>query len=156
MLDRHSRYLYGSRITINKDGGAVRNKIAGVFLVAAGVLVHSAGLLAHHGAASFDEKILKLTGTVTEWTWSNPHCFLKFDVKDESGNVTHWAVETQNPTNMTLLGWARNSFKAGELVTVTLQGVKNGSPIGRVRTVTFADGHVLAANGIVPPDLPSK
>lgn len=133
----------------------MRNKITGVFVAALGLLVHSAPLLAHHGTASFDDKVLKLTGTVTEWVWSNPHCFLKFDVKDESGNVTHWAVETQSPTSMSLLGWARNSFRAGDVVTATLQGVKNGAPIGRVRTVTFADGRVLAANGIVPPDLPS-
>ena len=134
----------------------MRNKFAGIFVVATGLLVHSAPLLAHHGAASFDDKILKLKGTVTEWVWSNPHCFLKFDVKGESGNVTHWAVETQNPTTMIPIGWARNSFKAGDVVTVTLQGVKNGAPIGRVRTVTFADGRVLvAADGIVPPDLPS-
>ena len=133
----------------------MRNKIAGVFVALAGLLVHSAPLFAHHGTASFDEKILTLKGTVTEWVWSNPHCFLKFDVKDESGNVAHWAVETQNPTSMSQLGWERTSFKAGDVVTVTLQGVKSGAPIGRARTVTLADGRVLAATGIVPPDSPS-
>ena len=133
----------------------MRNKIAGVFIAVAGLLVHSAPLLAHHGTASFDDKILTLKGTVTEWVWSNPHCFLKFDVKDESGNVAHWAVETQNPTSMSQLGWERTSFKAGDLVTVTLQGVKSGAPIGRARTVTVADGRVLAATGTVPPDPPS-
>jgi uncharacterized protein DUF6152 len=135
----------------------VRNRIAGIFVAAAGLLVHSVPLLAHHGAASFDEKIITLKGTVTEWVWSNPHCFLKFDVKDESGKVTNWAVETQNPTSMSQLGWTRSSFKAGDVVTVTLQGVKNGAPIGRVRTVFFADGRVLLATGIAVPDpLPEK
>ena len=133
----------------------MRNKIAGVFIAVAGLLVHSALLFAHHGTASFDDKILTLKGTVTEWVWSNPHCFLKFDVKDESGNVAHWAVETQNPTSMSQLGWERASFKAGDAVTVTLQGVKSGAPIGRARTVTLADGRVLAATGIVPADSPS-
>ena len=143
--------------TIAKTEGLMRNKIvAGVFVAVAGLLVHSAPLLAHHGTASFDDKILTLKGTVTEWVWSNPHCFLKFDVKDESGNVAHWAVETQNPTSMSQLGWERTSFKAGDLVTVTLQGVKSGAPIGRARTVTLADGRVLAATGIVPPDPSAK
>ena len=27
-----------------------------------------------------------MKGTVTEWFWANPHCFLQFDVKDDSGN----------------------------------------------------------------------
>jgi len=135
----------------------VRNKLAGVFVAAVGLLVHSVLLLGHHGAASFDDKILAMKGTVTEWVWSNPHCFLKYDVKDESGKVTNWAVETQNPTTMSALGWTRTSFKSGDVVTLTLQGVKNGAPIGRVRTVFFADGHVLLATGVVAPDpLPAK
>ena len=100
--------------------------------------------------ASFDEKTITLKGTVTEWVWSNPHCFLKFDVKDQGGTVAHWAVETQAPTTMVQWGWARTSFKAGDEVTVTLQPVKNGSPIGSTRTVTFADGTVLVANGVSP------
>ena len=133
----------------------MRNKITGVFVAAVGLLVHSVLLLGHHGAASFDDKILAMKGTVTEWVWSNPHCFLKFDVKDESGNVKNWAVETQNPTSMSQLGWERNSFKVGDVVTVILQGVKSGAPIGRVRTVTLADGRVLAATGLVPADPPS-
>ncbi len=134
----------------------MKNKIAVILAAAFSLLVVSAPLVAHHGTASFEEKVIKLKGTVTEWVWSNPHCFLKFDVKDESGNITNWAVETQSPAGMNPLGWARNSFKAGDEVTVTLQGVKTGSPIGRVRTVTFADGRVLASNGIVLPDLPSE
>ena len=133
----------------------MKNKIAAI-VVAFSLLLLSAPLVAHHGNASFEEKVIKLKGTVTEWVWSNPHCFLKFDVKDESGNVAHWAVETQGPASMTPLGWARSSFKAGDEVTVTLQGVKTGAPIGRARTVTFADGNVLAATGIVPSDLPSE
>src|SRR5690349_7067326 len=129
------------------------NKIAAAFLAAVLLLV-SIPLLAHHGNASFEEKVITLKGTVTEWVWSNPHCFLKFDVKDQNGNVKSWAVETQNPTSINPLGWERTSFKAGDVVTVTLQAVKSGAPIGRVRTVTFADGRVLEATGAPIPDPP--
>src|SRR2546422_10683940 len=132
----------------------MRNKIAGAFIAAAVLLVYSVPLLAHHGNASFDEKVITLKGTVTEWIWSNPHCFLKFDVKDESGNVKNWAVETQNPTTMKQLGWERTSFKPGDAVTVTLQAVKSGAPIGRTRTITLPDGRVFVATGIVQPEPP--
>ena len=128
----------------------MRNKLVGVIVAGAIVLVHSVLLFAHHGTASFDDKTITLKGTVTEWVWSNPHCFLKFDVKNESGNVAHWAVETQAPSTMVQWGWARTSFKAGDEVTVALQPVKNGAPIGSTKTVTFADGTVLVANGISP------
>jgi hypothetical protein len=129
------------------------NKIAAAF-VAAVLLLVSIPLLAHHGNASFDENIITLKGTVTEWVWSNPHCFLKFDVKGESGSVKKWAVETQNPTSMSQLGWERTSFKAGDEVTVTLQAVKSGAPIGKVQSVTFTDGRVLRANAVPIPDPP--
>jgi hypothetical protein len=135
----------------------MRNKIAGILIAALGLLMHTAPLAAHHGTASFDDKVITLRGTVTEWVWSNPHCFLKFDVKDESGNVKNWAVETQNPTSMSQLGWERTSFKPGDAVTVTLQAVKNGAPIGRVRAVKFGDGRVLAAIRDLPAEeLPGK
>ena len=45
--------------------------------------VVSTPVLAHHGNAAFDVgKTLEMKGTVTEWIWANPHCWLKFDVKD--------------------------------------------------------------------------
>src|SRR6266480_439915 len=116
----------------------MRHKLTGSFIATVVLLMYSALLLAHHGNASFDDKTITLKGTVTEWVWSNPHCFLKFDVKEESGNIAHWAVETQAPSTMVQWGWTRTSFKAGEEVTVTLQPVKNGSPIGSTRSVMFA------------------
>jgi hypothetical protein len=123
----------------------------GVFVAAAGLAVASMPVAAHHGAASFDtERELTLTGTVTEWIWSNPHCFLKFDVKDESGTVTNWVAEVQNPTDMTRRGWARTSFRPGDAVTVTVQAVKSGAPIARIRTVILANGQTLSATGPGP------
>ena len=59
-----------------------------VFALAAGLLSVSMPLLAHHGTAVFDtNKTVTLKGSVTEWDWSNPHCLLQFDVKNESGQV---------------------------------------------------------------------
>ncbi len=118
----------------------VNVKSIGLLLV---VLALSApvGVAAHHGAASFDTATeLTLKGTVTEWQWFNPHCFLKFDAKGEDGTVKNWAVEAGNPTDMTKRGWSRTSFKPGDQVTVTLQPVKTGAPVGRIRTVVLADG----------------
>ena len=119
---------------------------------AAGVLLVSVPLLAHHGAATFDVgKGITLKGTVTEWIWINPHCFLKFDTKDDAGTVRNWAVEAANPTTMTQRGWSRTSFKAGDEITVTLEPVKNGQPIGRVLTVVLPNGQKLVT---APPGSP--
>jgi len=60
-----------------------------------------------------------------------------------NGTVTSWAAEAGNPTDMPQRGWSRRSFKAGDAVTVTAQPVKTGAPVGRLRTVVFADGRTL-------------
>jgi len=128
--------------------------IVGVLLVSAVITAASAPLLAHHGSASFDtSKKVTLKGTVTEWLWANPHCFLKIDAMDDTGGVRNWALETQNPTGMTQRGWSRNSFKVGDEVTVVIEAVKNGAPIGRIVRATLPDGSTLEA-GNVPTNPP--
>lgn len=110
-------------------------------LLAAAWLASSAPVVGHHGAASFDnEKTLTLKGTVTEWLWANPHCFLKIDAKDDTGMVRNWNLELGNPTDSTIAGFRRTLFKPGDEVTVTVTPVKSGAPVGRLRTVELADG----------------
>ena len=124
----------------------MRKMFFGVLIAAADLLLVSVPLIAHHGAAALDTgKEITLKGSVTEWIWSNPHCFLKFDAKDDTGTVRNWAVETQNPTSMTQRGWSRTSFKAADEVTVTIEPVKNGQPIGRILSVILPNGQKLEA-----------
>jgi hypothetical protein len=125
--------------------------------IAAGLLLLSVPANAHHGAAALDTgKEITLKGSVTEWIWSNPHCFLKFDAKDDTGRVRNWAVETQNPTTMTLRGFSRTAFKAGEEVTVTVEPVKNGEPVGRILSVILPNGQkLIAANPTTPASTPA-
>jgi len=130
----------------------VRNMAVAGSIAALGVLLVAAPLMAHHGAAALDTgKEITVKGTVTEWIWSNPHCFLQFDAKDDTGAVRNWAVETQNPTTMTQRGWSRTSFKAGDEVTVILEPVKNGQPIGRLLTVVLPSGQKLVAATATTP-----
>ena len=130
----------------------MRRMFLGVVIAAVYVLLVSAPLIAHHGAAALDTgKEITLKGTVTEWIWSNPHCFLQFEAKDDTGTVRKWAVETQNPTAMTVRGWSRSMFKAGDEVTVTIEPVKNGQPIGRILHVVLANGEKLVAATATTP-----
>ena len=120
------------------------------------LLASVAPLFAHHGNSNFDtDKKLVLKASVTEWVWANPHCWLKFDTTDEKGNVAHWIAETSNPADMTNLGWSRQVFKPGDHVTVTLQPVKNGAPIGRVMQVVLANGQTLNTRiaGVFGPEV---
>lgn len=121
----------------------MKRTLIGAF-VASALLIASTPLLGHHGSASFDpDKRLTLEGSVTEWLWSNPHCFLKVDAKDDTGSVRNWNLELGNPTDSTTVGFRRTTFKAGDKVTVTVQPVKSGAPVGRLLTVQLPDGTKL-------------
>jgi hypothetical protein len=111
----------------------MRNKLAAIFLVSACLLSVSVPLFAHHGNAAYATGTkITVKGTVTEWIWANPHCWLKFDAMDDKGEVQHWIVEASNPPDMTRQGWAKTSFKPGDEVVVTMMLPKNGAPgIGR-------------------------
>jgi hypothetical protein len=88
---------------------------------------------------------------VTEWFWANPHCLLRFDVKNDNGGTTHWVAETQAPPNMIPFGWAKQSFAVGDEVKVTLEPVKNGQPLGRILQVLLPDGKTLVAGAPAIP-----
>ena len=122
-------------------------KAVSLSAVAVVLLSTTMPLFAHHGTAVFDtSKTLTMKGRVAEWDWSNPHCLLQFEVKDESGGMVHWIAETQNPGNMVYVGWAKASFKPGDEVTVTLMPAKNGRPFGRIKQVVLPNGKTLDAN----------
>jgi hypothetical protein len=115
----------------------------------------SAPLLAHHGSAAFENgKTMTLKGTVKSWTYMNPHCLLTFDVKGDDGKVVQWIVETQAPGIMYPAGYRKDSFKAGDEVTVVANVVKNGLPIGRIVSVVTASGWTLG--GINDTAIPPK
>jgi hypothetical protein len=107
----------------------------------------SASVAAHHGNAAFAVgETRELKGTVTEWVWANPHCWLKFDVTDEKGETVNWVVEATNSADLMERGWSRLMFRPGDQVTVTLEPVKSGAPVGRVRFIMLADGKIVGTN----------
>jgi hypothetical protein len=121
-----------------------------LIVLTVGVLM-SIPLIAHHGNAAFDTgKKVTLKGTVRQWVYSNPHLLLTFDVKGEDGTVVQWVAETQAPGIMYPAGYRRDSFKPGDEVTVIVEPVKNGQPIGRILQVVLANGWTLGFVNDVP------
>ena len=101
-------------------------------------------LFAHHGSAAFDTgKKVTLKGTVREWVYSNPHCLLRLDVTGEDGQVVQWVAEGQAPNVVFPAGYRKDTFKFGDQVTVTVEPVKNGRPLGRILQVVLPDGRTL-------------
>jgi hypothetical protein len=122
----------------------MKNKLLMSFGLLVGVLTVCGSTFAHHGAAAFANNIVVLKeATVTKFVWANPHTFVMFDVKDDKGNVTHWAGEAGSPSAVGLLGWTRNSLQPGDVITVYIYPAKSGSPVGRLNKVVLADGKTL-------------
>ena len=117
-------------------------KRIGIALLAAGLAFGSAAsLAAHHSHAMFDtSREVTLTGTVTNVVYRNPHVFLYVDVKADSGEVVGWAVEMSNIANMESRGIYKSTLKPGDVVTVTVNPLKNGRPGGNYTSITAADG----------------
>ena len=129
----------------------MKTKLVRALALVAGLLVVCGSMLAHHGNSAYDtDHPITITGTVTEFVWTNPHCQIYVDVKDDKNNIVSWAVESQSPGILHRNGWTRSSIKPGDQVTITLLPAKNGTPVGfsgeNSGKVVFPDGRVLKMN----------
>ena len=90
-------------------------------------------LFAHHGTSNYaDGQTVTLNGVVTEFVFRNPHAYILFDVKNEKGEVVHWAGEMNSPGVLANTGWTKTTLKKGDQVTLSLRTSKGGNPVGLV------------------------
>jgi hypothetical protein len=99
-------------------------RLSPYFSLTAAFLVSVFSADAHHGSnISYQlDKTITLNGTVTEWAFINPHPQIYFDVKDEQGDVAHWAAELlPTPSMMKNMksGWTRTTMKPGDQIVLT-------------------------------------
>lgn len=107
-------------------------------------LLISAPTFAHHSFAMFDQKKqVTLKGTVREFQWTNPHAFIHIEVPNSSGGAQLWQVELNSPNNLKRQGWKSTSLKAGDVVTLVLNPLKDGSKGGLFVAAKLPDGSVL-------------
>jgi len=121
--------------------------------VAATALLTSAPLFAHHSGAMFDrEKVVTVSGTVTEFDYAYPHTWLYVSVKDDAGTETVWAFETEGPSALMRAGIRKSSLMVGDKVTVQCNPLRDGRPAGAWIAVTKVDGtRLLPRPTQVPP-----
>jgi hypothetical protein len=116
---------------------------ASILTVAAAAM--PAAVDAHHSFAMFDHvNRVTLAGTVSHFTWSNPHVFIELDVPDANGGSKHYSIECASPNVLTRAGWKFNDVKQGDKVTLLVNPLRDGSPGGMLETATIADGRTLS------------
>lgn len=124
-----------------------RLALAGALALSAGLSVAGGRAQAHHSFAMFDmTKEVTVKGTVKRFQWTNPHSYIQLVAKDASGKDVEWSMEMGAPMYLYARGWRPSSLKAGMVVTVTLNPLRNGKPGGVVRDVTTADGQAIGTN----------
>jgi hypothetical protein len=102
---------------------------------------------AHHSFAVFfdDTKSVTVSGSVTEFRFTNPHAIIEITRKTPQGQMETWRAETNAVTLLRRRGWTAESLKAGDMVTIDGWPSRDGSRYLRVRRVVKSDGTVLGA-----------
>ena len=113
-------------------------------LFGAMLLMVSTPAWVHHSGAMFDRsRTTTISGTVTEFNWTNPHSSFKVEVMNAEGKPEIWAIEMNSPNNLVREGWKRTSIKAGDKVTVTINPLRDGQPGGWYVGIVLPDGSHL-------------
>lgn len=108
------------------------------------ILFFSSPAYVHHSGAMFDiSKEVRITGTIADFNWSNPHANFKVIVVGTDGLSQSWAVEMNSPNNLVRDGWKRTTLKTGDKVTVTIRPLRDGTPGGQYVSIVLPDGRSL-------------
>jgi Family of unknown function (DUF6152) len=130
----------------------MKTRLVVVLAMAVGMLMGTQ-LFAHHGTGiSYDmKKTVTVKGVVTKFAFQNPHSQLYFDVKDDQGNVVHWAAEMRAPGNLEANGYTRRGLMEklapGANVTVTGNPSKVGAPVMVFIKAVLDDGYCVCKDG---------
>ncbi|MGH8219440.1 MAG: DUF6152 family protein [Steroidobacteraceae bacterium] len=115
-----------------------------VSIAASGVLLSRMAVAHHSVGGEFDQhKKLTLSGVVSNVEWANPHIYVHFAVREASGAVADWRLETVPVAMMRKAGLTKALLLANaENATVDIYPARDGTPhLGYLLKITYADGH---------------
>jgi len=92
----------------------------------AGLLALSTAALAHHGWSGYEQDLQKVSGTIEQPSYENPHGSVRLKTADKT-----WVVVLAPPTRMEARGLTREMLKAG--TTATAEGYQHRTDTGEMR-----------------------
>ena len=107
----------------------------------------AAPLSAHHSWPVDMSRLVTVNGTVTQFTWENPHPMITLEVRSDDGKVDKWAVGGPAINRMEANGWTRSTVKPGDVMTGIGYQYSNGQKVIRLERVRLADGRELRVYG---------
>ncbi len=113
-------------------------------LLCAAALLTVGSASAHHSAAMYDAaNEITLAGTVKEFQWTSPHCWIQVlvpDPNDPSPEPVEWGIEMDNPLGLMRNGWKPGSLRPGDEIIVVARPLHDGGNGAQVVSVTLSDG----------------
>ena len=83
---------------------------------------------AHHSGAMFDnDKSVTLKGTVKDYQWTNPHCWIQMTVAGANGAPEEWSVEMGAPMQLYQHGWRPGTLKPGDPIEVIIHPTRDAT-----------------------------
>ena len=110
------------------------------------LLLATGAAVAHHSTAMFDmQHTVTVSGTVTQFDWTNPHTFIFMEVMNTAtGTSESWSIEGMSPNYLSRNGWTRHTLNPGDKIGMEVHLLKDGRKGGFCSTVTLPDGKKLA------------
>ena len=105
-------------------------------------------LLAHHQWPIDRAREITLHGTVTAFTWANPHATIAMEVQ-ANGTIEKWILGLSSPKMLSDNGWDKHRLKPGDVITAIGYRFTNRSTVAQVKKLVLADGRELYYAG--PP-----
>lgn len=103
---------------------------------------------AHHSFARYDfDKEMVVQGTVKEFQFTNPHCWIHVAVT-ENGKTQTWSLEGGSTSALLKAGWKRNTVKPGDTITISFHPTREASTEGSMMVLKDINGVPFA--GITP------
>jgi len=103
-------------------------------------------VLAHHSDAGLDmQSFTTFEGTVTEFSWRNPHVYIGVEALSEDGGAGEWAIQTSAVNTSARMGWSADSLVPGDRVRAKVHPAINGTPYGLLESIEKADGSQLGS-----------
>jgi hypothetical protein len=97
----------------------------------------------HHSHSMFDHgQEVSITGTVTNFSFKNPHVFLYVDVENASGDIVNYWIEMGPIPRVIQRGVGPKTFQPGDAITVNMYPLTDGRPGGSYHNAIVADGKV--------------
>ena len=122
-------------------------KLQIVALGAVGILAAGSQLFAHHSWPVDCSTPVTVSGTVTGYTWANPHVMIGLEVKGEDGTVEKWSVGGPSLSRMAANTWDGDTLEAGDVITGTGHRFLDGSNVLKLEKIVMSDGKEMFLYG---------